>query len=68
MGLTRRTTTTLTLVLVCLSGIALAGVFLVLYSTFPSTSVVLQILMSIPAAFVGGVAAIVLTDQTLLLR
>ena len=51
--------------IVWMSGIALMGVFLVLYSTFPSTSIVLQILMSIPAAFVGGVAAVVLTEQTL---
>ena len=48
-----------------LSILALIGVFLVLYSVFPSTSVVLQILISLPAAFVGGVAALVLTEQTL---
>ena len=48
-----------------LSAIAMVGVFLVLYSVFPSVGVVLQILIALPAAFVGGVAALVITDQTL---
>lgn len=48
-----------------LSLVALIGVFVVLYSAFPSTSVVLQLLIALPAAFVGGVAALVLTGQTL---
>lgn len=46
-------------------GLALLGIFLVLYTTFPSVSVVLQILIALPAAFVGGVAALVLTGQTM---
>jgi CzcA family heavy metal efflux pump len=45
--------------------LALAGVFVVLYSTFPSTRLVLQILVALPAAFLGGVAAIVLSGQSL---
>ncbi len=46
-----------------LSVIALAGVFVVLYSVFPSTNIVLQILVSIPIAFVGGVIAVVLSGE-----
>ena len=48
-----------------LSAIALVGVFVVLYSVFPSVSVVAQISVALPAAFVGGVAALVLTGQSL---
>jgi len=40
-------------------------VFVVLYMGLPSISLVLQVLLSIPLAFVGGVAALVVTDQTL---
>lgn len=48
-----------------LSLLALAGITLLLYSTFRSVSVALQILVALPAAFIGGVAALVLTGQTL---
>ena len=48
-----------------LSVVALIGVFVVLYSVFPSLSVVAQIFVALPAAFVGGVAALVLTGQSL---
>ncbi|HEX6987328.1 MAG TPA: efflux RND transporter permease subunit, partial [Planctomycetaceae bacterium] len=48
-----------------LSLLAIAGVGLLLYSTFRSVSVALQILVALPAAFVGGVAALLLTGQTL---
>ena len=48
-----------------LSLVAIAVVFVVLYSTYPSTSLVLQILLALPAAFVGGVAALLITDQSL---
>lgn len=48
-----------------LSLFASVGVFIVLFATFPSTSLVLQILTALPAAFIGGVAAIVITGQTL---
>ena len=50
--------------LVWLSVVAMIGVFVVLFATFPSTSLVLQILIAMPAAFVGGVAAMVLTGQS----
>jgi HME family heavy-metal exporter len=48
-----------------LSLISLAGVFLVLFTQFPSTRIVLQIMFSLPIAFVGGVVALWLTHQTL---
>lgn len=48
-----------------LSVIAIAAVFVVLYSNFPSASIVTQILVALPAAFVGGVLALELTGQTL---
>ncbi|MBS1985335.1 MAG: efflux RND transporter permease subunit [Bdellovibrionales bacterium] len=48
-----------------LSLVSLAGVFLVLYTQFPSTRIVLQIMLSLPIAFVGGVVALWLTGQTL---
>lgn len=46
-----------------LSGVALVGVFVVLFSAFPSTNIVLQILVAIPVAFIGGVVAVVLSGQ-----
>ena len=48
-----------------LSLVSLAGVFLVLFTQFPSTRIVLQIMFSLPIAFVGGVIALWLTNQTL---
>ncbi|MBA2113237.1 efflux RND transporter permease subunit [Bremerella alba] len=48
-----------------LSIVALLVTFVVLYSAYPSTSIVLQILFSLPAAFVGGVLALLITGQTL---
>ncbi len=51
--------------LVLFSCLAMAGVFVVLYSTFASTKLVLQILIALPIAFAGGVAALILTGQTL---
>ncbi|QDU60358.1 Cobalt-zinc-cadmium resistance protein CzcA [Planctomycetes bacterium Pan216] len=48
-----------------LSLLSLAGVFLVLYTTLPSVRIVLQIMVAIPAAFVGGVAALALSGQVL---
>lgn len=51
--------------IILLSLLSIAGVGLVLYSTFRSVSVVLQILVALPAAFIGGVAALILTGQTL---
>lgn len=48
-----------------LSLVSLTGVFLVLYSQFPSTRIVLQIMLALPTAFVGGAVALWLTGQTL---
>lgn len=48
-----------------LSLISLAGVFLVLFTLFPSVRIVLQIMFALPIAFVGGVIAMWLTKQSL---
>ncbi|QJW99436.1 efflux RND transporter permease subunit [Frigoriglobus tundricola] len=45
--------------------VSLVGMFFVLTLLFPSARIVLQILNAIPTAFVGGVLALVLTEQTL---
>lgn len=47
-----------------LSCIALLAVFLVLYSTYNSISIAFQLLVALPAAFVGGIAGLYLTNQT----
>ena len=41
------------------------GVFLVLYTMFRSTNLSLQVMAALPMAFIGSVAALVLTGQTL---
>src|SRR5207244_1091144 len=46
-----------------LSIAAVAGMFVVLYMLYPSSRIVLQILNALPMAFIGGVAALVLTHQ-----
>jgi Cu/Ag efflux pump CusA len=46
-----------------LSALAIVVVFGVLYASYPSVSLVAQILFALPVAFVGGVAALVLTGQ-----
>ena len=48
-----------------LSCVALIAVFVVLYSTYSSVGVVLQILVALPAAFIGGVLALHVTGQTM---
>lgn len=48
-----------------LSLVSLAGVFLVLYTLYPSARIVLQIMLALPIAFVGGVLALWITGQTL---
>ncbi|HZF48831.1 MAG TPA: efflux RND transporter permease subunit [Polyangiaceae bacterium] len=48
-----------------LSIASLVGMFLVLYSHFRSTAVALQILLNIPLALVGAVAAVLLTGGVL---
>jgi HME family heavy-metal exporter len=54
-----------TLLLCGLAVVSFAGMFMVLYLLYPSVRIVLQILNALPAAFVGGVLALVLTGQTL---
>jgi CzcA family heavy metal efflux pump len=49
-------------VLFCLS---LAGMFLVLFTMFRSINFALQVMAALPMAFIGAVAAILLTGQTL---
>ena len=46
-----------------LSLVALVAVFAVLFSTYPSVNIVSQILVALPVALVGGVAALVITGQ-----
>ncbi len=48
-----------------LAGVSVVGMFVVLMVLFPSVRVVLQILNALPTAFIGGVIALVLTQQTL---
>ena len=44
---------------------SLVGVFLVLYTMFKSVNLALQVMAAVPMAFIGSVAALVLTGQTL---
>lgn len=48
-----------------LAGVSVVGMFIVLFVLYPSVRISLQILNAIPTAFIGGVAALVLTNQTL---
>jgi HME family heavy-metal exporter len=57
----RRATLTITL----LSGIALVGMFFILYMLYPSARIVLQVLNALPMAFIGGVLALLVTGQSL---
>lgn len=45
--------------------VAMLGVFLVLYTMFRSVNLSLQVMAALPMAFIGSVAALVLTQQTL---
>ncbi len=54
-----------TRLIVLLAGISIAGMFAVLVILFPSIRIVLQILNALPTAFIGGVLALVITNQTL---
>ena len=45
--------------------VSLFGVFLVLFSMFRSVNLSLQVMAALPMAFIGAVAALVLTGQTL---
>jgi CzcA family heavy metal efflux pump len=57
----QRATTTI----MVLAGVSIFGMFAVLLLLFPSVRIVLQILNALPTAFIGGVLALVLTNQTL---
>ncbi|MFH5804644.1 efflux RND transporter permease subunit [Alienimonas sp. DA493] len=48
-----------------LGAVSVFGVFLVLYTLFGSANFALQVMAALPTAFVGGVIALVITDQTL---
>jgi len=51
--------------LTILSGVALIGMFLVLYTLFGNINFSLQVLVALPTAFLGAVAALIITDQNL---
>ncbi|MEZ5940265.1 MAG: efflux RND transporter permease subunit [Planctomycetaceae bacterium] len=51
--------------IVVLAGVSIVGMFIVLMLLFPSVRVVLQILNALPTAFIGGVLALVITNQSL---
>jgi Cu/Ag efflux pump CusA len=51
--------------LIILSTVALAGIFCVLFSLFGNANFALQVMVAIPAALVGAVAALYLTHQFL---
>ncbi|MEZ6124888.1 MAG: efflux RND transporter permease subunit [Planctomycetaceae bacterium] len=48
-----------------LFGIAMFGVFMVLFTMFRSVNLSLQVMAALPMAFIGSVAALVITGQTL---
>jgi HME family heavy-metal exporter len=48
-----------------LFALSLVGVFLVLYTMFRSANLSLQVMIALPMAFIGSVAALYLTGQTL---
>jgi Cu/Ag efflux pump CusA len=52
-------------VIALLLAVSLLGMFLVLYTMFRSANLSLQVMIALPAAFVGAVAALWLTRQTL---
>lgn len=48
-----------------LFAVAMVGIFLVLFTLFRSVNLSLQVMAALPMAFIGSVAALVLTGQTL---
>jgi HME family heavy-metal exporter len=51
--------------IVVLAAVAVIGMFVVLLILFPSVRIVVQILNALPTAFIGGVLALVITQQSL---
>ena len=51
--------------IIVLFGISLLGMFLVLYTMFRSANLAFQVMIALPTAFIGAVAALYLTHQTL---
>jgi HME family heavy-metal exporter len=45
--------------------ISVIGIFVTLYLLYPSARISLQILNAVPTAFIGGVIALIVTQQTL---
>ncbi|MEO8494252.1 MAG: efflux RND transporter permease subunit, partial [Planctomycetota bacterium] len=54
-----------TRLILILAGVSVIGMFVVLMVLFPSVRIVLQILNALPTAFIGGVMALVITQQDL---
>ena len=54
-----------TLLITVLAGVSVAGIFIVLMMLYPSARITFQILNAIPTAFIGGVLALVITNQSL---
>ncbi|MFH1924526.1 MAG: efflux RND transporter permease subunit, partial [Planctomycetota bacterium] len=52
-------------VIAILFAVSLVGMFLVLYAMFRSANLSLQVMIALPMAFIGSVAALYLTGQTL---
>ena len=52
-------------VIAVLFALSLVGMFLVLYTMFRSANLSLQVMIALPMAFIGSVAALYLTGQTL---
>ena len=54
-----------TTLILTLAAISVVGMFVVLMILYPSVRIVLQILNALPTAFIGGVFALVITQQSL---
>ena len=54
-----------TTLIVMLAGMSVVGMFVVLMILYPSVRIVLQLLNALPTAFIGGVLALVITQQSL---
>ena len=54
-----------TTLIIMLAGVSIVGMFVVLMLLYPSVRIVLQILNALPTAFIGGVFALVITQQSL---